>query len=103
MVSISIPSKMDEEINALINAGYYDNRSELIRDALRLFFAQKPEIRQVAAIELYKKGKITISRAAEIAGISYDSMKTILADEGLLKRGRKGKANALDDLESLVS
>ena len=38
MVSITLPKKINEEIDAIIHAGYYDNRSELIRDALRLFF-----------------------------------------------------------------
>ena len=103
MVSITLPPKMNEEINAIIKAGYYDNRSELIREALRLFFAQKAEIRLVAALELYKEGKITISRAAEIAGLPFDSMKTILEDENLIKRGRKGKDKKTKSLEELVS
>ena len=103
MVSITIPTKMHEEIDALIQAGYYDNRSELVREALRLFFAQKPEVRLVAAIELYKKGKTTISRTAEIAGISFESMKSILADEGLLQRGREGGEKETKVLEEMVS
>lgn len=88
MVSITIPEKMSEEIDAIISSGYYDNRSELIRDAIRMFLAQKAEIRLVAAIELYKKEKITLSRAAEIAGISFEDIKSILQDEGVLRRGR---------------
>ena len=103
MVSITLPPKMNEEINALITAGYYDNRSELVRDAIRMFFAQKAEIRLVAALELYKEGKITISRTAEIAGLPYDSMKTILEDENIIKRGRKGKRKKTTSLEELVS
>jgi len=103
MVSITLPQKMNEEINAIIKAGYYDNRSELIREALRVFFAQKAEIRLVAALELYKEGKITISRAAEIAGLPFDSMKTILEDENLIRRGRKGKDKKTKSLEELVS
>lgn len=47
----------------------------------------------VSAIELYKKGKITISRAAEIAGLDFETMKSILSDEGLLERGRKDTTN----------
>ncbi len=102
MVSISLPKKMNEEINALINSGYYDNRSELVRDALRMFLAKKGENRLVAAIELYKEGKITISRAAEIAGIDFETMKSILIDEGVLKRGRK-ESRDTEKLEELIS
>ncbi len=103
MVSITIPPKMNEEINAIIKAGYYDNRSELIREALRMFFAQKAEIRLVAALEMYKDGTITISRAAEIAGLPYDSMKSILEDENIIARGRKGRKKKTTPLEELVS
>ena len=99
MVSIILPEKLNEEIDALINAGYYDNRSELIREALRLFFAQKSEIRLVAAIELYRQGRITISRAAEIAGVSFENMKSILAEEGILRRGKAGKPARTKELE----
>ncbi len=102
MVSIAIPRKMSEELDALISLGYYDNRSEIIREALRSFFSQKPEIRLVAAIKLYSEEKITISRAAEIAGISYEDMKNILIDEGVMKRG-KDAPDRSSDLEELVS
>ncbi len=103
MVSITLPKKINEEIDAIIHAGYYDNRSELIRDALRLFFTQKKEIRLAAAIELYREYKITISRAAEIAGIPFDNMKSILEDEELLKRGRLKSKKSTKKLEKLVS
>ncbi len=87
MVSITIPPKMDEEIEALISAGYYDNKSEILREAFRLFLAKKAELRLAVAIELYKRKKVTTSRAAEVAGISYEEMKAILTDERLLRRG----------------
>ena len=103
MVSITLPKKINEEIDAIINAGYYDNRSELLRDALRLFFTQKKEIRLAAAIELYRENKITISRAAEIAGIPLDNMKTILQDDELLQRGRLKSKKSTKKLEKLVS
>ena len=103
MVSITLPKKINEEIDAIIRVRYYDNRSELIRDALRLFFTQKKEIRLAAAIELYRENKITISRAAEIAGIPFDNMKSILEDEELLQRGRSKSKKSTKKLEKLVS
>ena len=101
MVSITLPKKMSEEIDALISVGYYDNRSEIIREAVRSFLSQKPEIRLVPALKLYKDNKITIARAAEIAGVPYDDMKSILIDEGIIRRGRKGDRSS--GLEELVS
>jgi len=103
MVSITIPEKMSEEIDAIIGIGYYDNRSEFIREAIRSYLTQKPEIRLVAAIELYRDGKITISRAAEIAGIPFDRMKEIFQDEGILQRGRFPNKRDNSELKELIS
>ncbi|MFW6083472.1 MAG: ribbon-helix-helix protein, CopG family [Thermoplasmatota archaeon] len=33
-----MPEKMNEEIQALIKSRYSDNKSELVRDALRFYF-----------------------------------------------------------------
>jgi len=102
MVSISLPAKLNEEIDAIIKAGYYDNRSELIRDALRSFMSRKSHVRLVAALKLYERGKATIARAAEIAGMPYEDMKNILEEEGLIRRGRTGKKRDLRPLEGIV-
>ncbi len=103
MVSITIPEKMSEEIDAIIKTGYYDNRSEFIRDAVRLFLDQKPEIRLVAAIELYRADRITISRAAEIAGVPFEKMKDILNDEGILLRGKASGSRHNKGLKEMVA
>ena len=102
MVSISLPAKMNEEIDAIIRAGYYDNRSELIRDALRSFMSRKTHVRLGAALKMYEGGKATIARAAEIAGMPYEDMKNILEEEGLIRRGRLGKKRDLRTLEGVV-
>ena len=102
MVSISLPAKLNEEIDAIIRAGYYDNRSELIRDALRSFMSHKTHVRLVAALKLYERGKATIARAAEIAGMPYEDMKNILEEEGLIRRGRSGKKRNPPNLKGLV-
>lgn len=104
MVSITLPEKMSEELEALISAGYYDNKSEIMREAFRLLLANRKELRLVIAVELYKRRNATISRAAEVAGVSYEDMKTILIGEGVLKRGvtdvasLKKKAKKLQNL-----
>lgn len=72
-----------QEIRALIQAGYYSNKSELVREALRDFFERKKELRVIAAIELYKDGEVTLSRAAEIAGVSFEAFKDLLKERGI--------------------
>ena len=76
----SIPKIYEQEIAAVVEAGYYSNKSEVVRDALRLLFEVKSQLRLGAAIELYKKGEVTISRGAEIAGLNILEFKDILVD-----------------------
>ncbi|MDP7080316.1 MAG: UPF0175 family protein [Candidatus Undinarchaeales archaeon] len=102
VVSITIPAKMGEEIDGFIKEGYYDNRSELIREAIRMFLMHRPKERLVVAIRMYKNKGITISRAAEIAGVSFEDMKSILIDEGILQRGREGDSKDTSSLEGMI-
>ncbi|MEA1925250.1 MAG: UPF0175 family protein [Candidatus Altiarchaeota archaeon] len=79
----SIPKIYEEEIKAVITAGYYSNKSEVVRDALRFFFESKIQLRLAAAVELYKEGKVTLSKAAELAGMTTIEFKEILKDGGI--------------------
>lgn len=72
----------ESELAAIIKAGFYKTRDEIINHALNILFAVKPELRMGMAIELYKEGEITLSRGAEVAGVSFPKFK----DE-LIKRG----------------
>lgn len=88
----SIPQIYEEEIEGAIEAGYYSNKSEVVRDALRLFFESKQKLRIAAATEMYKKDKISLARAAELAGFTSVEFKEILRDRGIkIILERKGK------------
>lgn len=73
----------EKEISAIIRAGYYSNKSEVVRDAIRTFFESKPRLRRAAAVELYMTGEYTLSKCAEIAGITTIEFKEILRDRGI--------------------
>ena len=79
----SIPQIYEQEIEAVVDAGYYSNKSEVVRDALRMLFEAKVQLRLAAAVELYKREKVTLSRGAEIAGLSFPEFKDILIDRGV--------------------
>ena len=76
----SIPAIYEQEIEAVIDAGYYSNKSEVVRDALRTLFEQKHQLRLAAAVELYKSERVTLSKAAELADMSSTEFKDILKD-----------------------
>ena len=81
--SFTLPPLMKEEIEAIPKTGLYSSVSEFLRDAIRAYFSVRRDVRTAVAIELYKEGKISSGRAAEIADVSYDEMRRTLMERGL--------------------
>jgi len=79
----SIPPLYEDKIEAVVKAGYYSSKSDVVRDALRLLFDTKSNLRTSAAIEMYRSGKVTLSKAAEIATLNTISFKEVLKDRGI--------------------
>jgi Arc/MetJ-type ribon-helix-helix transcriptional regulator len=80
--SYNLPELVKKEINALVKAGYYSSKSDVVKDALRTFLYSKRNLRLAAAAELYKDGEVTLGKAAEIADIGVIEFKEILANLG---------------------
>jgi len=83
---------MEDEIDALIEAGYYSSKSDVVKDALREMLDKNKNLRIAAAIEMYRKGGISLGRAAEIADVSLPDFKEALKERGIkivLRHDRK--------------
>jgi predicted HTH domain antitoxin len=52
-------------------------------DALRYLFSKRQDLRLASAIELYQEGKVTLSRATEMAGMVSEEFKDVLVEKGL--------------------
>ncbi len=100
--AFSLPELYEQEIEAVIDAGYYSNKSEVVRDALRTLFEEKNQLRLAAAIEIYKKGEATLSRAAEIAEMGFFQFKEILKDRGVKIESPGGSKKELDEGVELI-
>jgi len=74
---------LKEGIEGLIRAGYYRNREALLEDAFRTMIEVKPSVKMDMAAELYKSEKVSLSRAAEIAGTSLEGFKRFLDYRGI--------------------
>jgi len=72
-----------EGIDSLIRAGYYESRDKLLDDAFRTMLEVRPILKTEMVVELYKTEKISLSRAAEIAGMPTESFKNILEQRGV--------------------
>lgn len=95
-----MPESLEDSINTLAEEGYY-TKEELKKEAYRALLIHKPNLRMTLAVERYKKGKITLNKAAELAGITTEEMKEELVERGIkLRRGfikekRKEKSKEL--------
>ena len=84
MVSaFSLPPIMELEIESLVHSGYYTSKSDVMKDAFRVFLETRSYLRIASAIELYKMEKVSLGKAAEIAGMSYEEFKEVLRDRGI--------------------
>lgn len=76
-------TQIEKEIDALIKKGVYKNRDSLYTDAVRVLFTYRPELKIESAVEIYMSREISLSKAAEIAGIDMESFKEELKHRGL--------------------
>jgi len=83
MTDIQIPAMVEKKIHALIETKYYPSISEVVKDAFRTLFATKPALKIISAVYLYSNNEVSISKAAEIAGVSIEEFKEILASRGV--------------------
>ncbi len=81
--------------------GRASSRGATLDDALRTFFEFRKDIRVAAVVELYKTEEMSISKAAELAGVSTEEIKDYLTKAGVKIRRGFSKARG-DELARLV-
>ncbi len=92
----ALPAIIEKEIRALVKSGYYGSFDEAVKDAFRTLLNVKPDLRTVAAVELYKEEEVSLGKAAEIAGVTTIEFKDILADRGIR---REVGSRSVEELE----
>ncbi len=80
---ISLPQVVRQRAELLVDAGLYGNMSEFIREAVRHFLEEQKIHPTDLAVELYKKERVSLGKAAAIAGLSYDEMLDALYLRGI--------------------
>ena len=83
--TFSLPEMMSMEISALVKAGFYSSKSDVAKDALRCLFEHKPNLKISAAVEIYREGRVSLGKAAEIAEMSTPDFKEALAERGFVR------------------
>lgn len=76
---------IDRKLKALVKAGYYSSELEVIKDAISSLLRENAQLKVGTAIELYKKGDVSLSKAAELAGMTIIEFKDILGKRGVIR------------------
>ncbi|MGH9918250.1 MAG: UPF0175 family protein [Nitrososphaerales archaeon] len=94
--SYNLPELVKKEIDALVKAGYYSSKSDVVKDALRTFLSEKRNLRLAAAVELYKLEEVSLGKAAEIADVSIVEFKERIAELGITRVIRTESVKRMD-------
>ena len=98
MESIEVPRL----ITALVKIGNYQTEEQVIQDAISHLLKAHPEYRIQLAFHLYQHEEISVGKAAEIAGVSFERMKRLLLDHGIQPRlGPQTVAQAQKEAKTL--
>lgn len=87
---------ISEEFDILVKKGYYPSKSDLMRDAFRALLNTKAELRVSLAIELYLKEKVSLARAAELAGMTTIEFKEVIAGRGIVRKTEGKSVKEID-------
>jgi predicted HTH domain antitoxin len=95
-VSFIASPGLEMELKAIPDTEYYRDISEFLEDAIKTLMDARRDLRTAIACTLYKKGKISLGRAMEIASVDIERMKEILIEQGIkISRG----AETVDEME----
>jgi len=80
-------SDVDENVELLRKAGAYEDDTAVLEDAIRTLLRTKPGLRTELAVEKYRKGRVSLNRAAQIAGLSPMAFRELLDDREISRPG----------------
>ncbi len=70
----------------LVQAGLYPDEQAVAKEALQVLWQERPLLRLDWAVYQYQTQEISLAKAAAMAGVSFDRMKTILRQRGIQPR-----------------
>lgn len=73
-------------VEAAGETGLYNSKDEFIEDAIETLLSARKDVKADIICELYKKGEISIGKAAEMMGKNIEEMKLELYRRGIKRR-----------------
>ena len=88
----------------LVKAGLYKNEQAVIQDGLRYLLQARPDVRLELALHRYQTEDISLGKAANLAGVSFEQMKEVLHTRGVqLRLGPESEEEAQEEVTALRS
>jgi len=75
---------LDEIVDALTEERGIDPKV-VHEEALRVYLNTNPGLKLDGAIALWRKGRISLPKAAEVAGLTVPELKEVLAARGIIR------------------
>lgn len=72
------------------------NAKGLREEALLLYLNTNPKLKLDGAIALWRKGRVSLAKAAEIVGLTVPEFKEVLAARGVVRKTEGKSAKAMD-------
>lgn len=95
----TIPDDLHQLLEGSIGAGVFENKSDAVRHALRDYFDGHEDARVAAAVHLYANERISLGKAARLAGVSRFDMPEILREHGVeVQLGPEDMSDAEDEI-----
>jgi predicted HTH domain antitoxin len=93
---LQLPKWLREQITAAREAGLYTSEAEMIADAIRTLLAARPDVRLATACRLYELGKISLGKAAELAGLDIETLKAALSERHIERTAPESTAETVE-------
>ena len=75
-----------DKVDLLVEHHLFESQSSLQTAAYRSLLTLRPELKAELALLLYAHEEISLGRAAEVAGLSREEFKSLLAARGIDRR-----------------
>ena len=86
----------------LVRAGLYETEEAVVQDSLRCLLQMRPGLRLELAISRFRSEDISLGKAANLAGVSFEQMREILRNRGVdLRLGPKTEEAALEEVAAI--
>lgn len=86
VLTVDVPNGLQKEIDSEVEKGRYQNKSELVRDAIRRLLEERNEVEQAEMNKEYAEEIKRRMKQVEDGEVTLDDMRTmeeIIDDEGL--------------------